>query len=532
MIFLLRHQQPSSDIPGWIKSVFLLPSGAIPGPGILPYPGVRKRLGHRTSAYMLLVDMNGAVSHNGRGEDIHPLLNPDRRASVRTSGVATYTGTPSGISTQTKISLDSSASSVSYTPTSIDQNSTTFTPTSTSSPTITSSSNKSDTTPSWISDHKLTLAGIIAAFLALAIAITFVIIVICRRARKRRTEEEKARQSFFAGTESAMFGATMKSKKTVSRCNSMNPSSALEMSRRGSGKRYWGGLGSDEDIEVERRRTPMPYSSNSPRFDAKGNGSAMGLTKKPSLKSSRTNVTAVSDPSGVERPPSVAPSIPPPPAPSPFTILTEAFKSGSDESHDYSEPNTSILRDVGPSNPRDPYLAGGILSDLKLGDGFDPPVRTPIRLYTPSTRSNVATIEGTGFPRPPPSPTQPTQITPVLKTISTSNTLSPLHSSFDTTSADSIPPPSINLNTKASSSTLKPSRAERKQNIRALENLIAALDDAASEGGSVSLTDTPLTQASSNSGARKPGPQSPLGTPLLDASMWRAALGPPTPNPD
>ncbi|KAF8335054.1 uncharacterized protein EI90DRAFT_394674 [Cantharellus anzutake] len=436
---------------------------------------------------MLLADMPGGdimMLRGNRGTDVHdrrPGLDKRADSTASIGGIGSL-NISSPTSTFTNLLVDSSAGTSSKTITSPSDTATANQGSSTSATSRTSRTSNpapstatpgksiSDTSPSWISEHKLTLAGIIAAFLALAIAIAFVIITLCRRAKRRRTEEEKARQSFFAGAESTLYTGTAKTKKALSRGNSVNTPSALEMSTFGF---------------------PVPSAGN-PGPQGKFAVSA----GEPSLKSNRSVAAEGSSFTGVDRPPSIAPSIPPPPTSSPFMFLTEAFKATSDESVDYFEPSASIRRDLEPPtftrlrpgpehSPQSESIivgASGFGSDSISSNG------TPVRSYAPSARSDVALIEGTAFPRPPPSPQ--------TNHMSTHTTLysptSPQRPSFDTTSTSTKSAPQT---LKSSSSLVhKSSKTERKRNIRALENLIAALDDAASEGGSISLTDASLGQ--------------------------------------
>lgn len=273
-----------------------------------------------------------------------------------------------------------------------------------------SSASGSTSATSWAASHKLILAGIIAAFVALALAITFILVVAFRRARKRREAEDAARKSFAAGAMSERPD---------------RPYSKASMLRFGNKRRTWDGLGSRDDIDASAFRFGGAAATAAGASEQKYPTPPREYARNEKL--SRAN--------------SLAPSIPEPEPHEPFS-LTNAFGASSAEDDDLHPPQPSIspqplarLRTITPQTGKPEFYTRQ----------DDPP--------------SFLSISPSSAPQQPPSPPLPAY-----------------------TSA-------------------KVTKAARSNNIRALDNLIAALDDGRDDAGSVRATRLP------------------------DPSVWRAALG-------
>ncbi|KAF9506714.1 hypothetical protein BS47DRAFT_1352471 [Hydnum rufescens UP504] len=154
------------------------------------------------------------------------------------SAIPSYTGPPT---TQTP---SVTATPTSQTTTSSSSQLLTDSPTSSSLTSPASSVVPVQSTPSasWVSSHKLILAGAIAAFIALALAIVFVVTVGCRRVRQKRLQEEISRKSFAAGQNSVLEQPRTEKSTMLS----------------GSKGHAWRGLGSKEDIPDFGGGDPVP----------------------------------------------------------------------------------------------------------------------------------------------------------------------------------------------------------------------------------------------------------------------------------
>lgn len=172
-------------------------------------------------------------------------------SSLRSDSLLLGTGNGQVPTTQTHSSLSTTSTATTITPRTLSSDFSTPTPTSSS--TLSSGSLSSSPTPTssnagtsgFINDHKLLLAGVIAGFLALVLVVCLVAWFLVRRARRRKRADEVARQSFAAGDlldPSKGIGASRKEAIPLGETSQFKG-----YERKASRGRGWRGLSSRDD---------------------------------------------------------------------------------------------------------------------------------------------------------------------------------------------------------------------------------------------------------------------------------------------
>lgn len=449
------------------------------------------------------------------------------------------------------------------------------TPTSTSSTTSDTSSvtpgvntpAPAPTSSSFVSNHKLLLAGVIAGFVALVLVVAIVIWLFIRRARRKREEETVARQSFAAGA--ALAGGS-RGKETfpmseASLFKGPPLHSASAHTKKGSRSDDWNGLSSRDDhyppddvandaASVRTGGHRSPYNQPSQPYQLTLSSLAQSppvdnshLAAVPPYTLTGAFATALSAEDEEERDVSVAnhssshagsPKIERGP-------VMHRVPQTQPHPHPYADPSvfaSAVSAQGTPSyhagGPRQQHqqavfdaLEDGADEDNGNGAGLRPqPSPSDFLSFSPSTASagptgesalgKSATQDYFNLPMPepsspmiPPSPSsmysqqpQPAPAPgPVLSPSFRSGAQSTTPSNYTTNSSSGQ-----NGGLAARPST-KQSKAERAVNMRALGDLIAALDSAPS------ATNSMLAPSDALDGRG--------GRPMPEAGMWRAALG-------
>ena len=496
--------------------------------------------------------------------------------SVVTSGVETFTAPTSVQSnsllvntntqkptTQTHSSTDSLTSNAraSLTTSSSDYftSTTSSTPSSSSlSPTLGPSDSNGE---SFLNSHKLLLAGMIAGFLGLVLAVCIIVWILVRRARRRRTDEV-ARQSFAAGD---LLNLSKGEEATPKEAIQMGETSHFNSHRRKKGSRDdgWRGLPSQDDNHnhgpsdvvnddasmrtggLRSQYVPPAYPSfttllrDPPPIDASQPAVAPPYTLTGAFanalsaedddeRDQSTSHQSHSIVARIERGPQMRV---PQPHPHPHPYADPALMSSAVTAEQtISYPNSSSMAQghqqsalVNVRNGRDVELVPP-MGGSRPGNPLPPTSSAALSAHT-TTASDVQGETGNLAPHAslgddPPSPSSkysegceilheevPTEPGPVVSLSSREAFVPPTSPATFLSASPSNSSRNGGMLPRVSG---KPTKQERAMNVRALNDLIAALDS---------------IQPPSASLNRSPGINGQGSSSIPDAGMWRAALG-------